>query len=334
MAFNMTDSNSKHQTNISSNRIAAVIVTYNRLTALKDTVERTLAEAIEQLIIINNASTDGTREWLDGLSSDSRITAIHLPLNVGGAGGFHHGFDHVLKHTDADWLVCFDDDAYPQPGSIARFKSLTFAADVAGVAAAVYLPDGRISEMNRPSHHPFGSVGATLKTLLRRRSGFHVRDEDYRRETPMDIDFSSFVGCFLRVSAIRERIGLPRKELFIYADDIMYTHTIGEHGLRHCFAPMVRFTHDCATLQAQQDVYKPMWKVYYTYRNRLELFRQIAGPWAFPPIAMLKLLSWVLKARHYEQRGVYLRLLGLAWADGMLRRFSRPHTEILRRATP
>lgn len=315
-------------------RIAAVIVTFNRLNALKEAVERSLSEDISQLIIVNNASTDRTREWLDTLSSNSRVKAIHLPVNIGGAGGFHNGFEHVLKHTDADWLVCFDDDAYPQPGSIARFKSLALPTDVAGVAAAVYLPDGRISEMNRPSHHPFASMGATLKTLFKRRAGFHVCDEDYRRQTPMDIDFSSFVGCFLRVSAIRERIGLPRKELFIYADDIMYTHTIGEHGLRHCFAPMVHFTHDCGTLQDQKAVYKPLWKAYYTYRNGLELYRVIAGPWAFPLIAVAKLLSWTVKARHYDQPGVYLRLLALAWADGMLRRFSRPHTEILRKAAP
>lgn len=332
-------SNPQLQTNQSTpasalaGRVFAVIVTFNRLPMLQQTLAYTLAEPLDGVVVIDNASTDGTRAWLDD-QKHPLLQVVHLPVNGGGAGGFHHGFEHVIKRTDADWLVCFDDDAYPQPGSIARFKSLALPADVAGVAAAVYLPDGRISEMNRPSHHPFASLGATLKTLFKRRSGFHVRDEDFLRETPMDIDFSSFVGCFLRVSAVRERIGLPRKELFIYADDIMYTHTIGEHGLRHCFAPMVHFTHDCATLQAQQDVYKPMWKVYYTYRNRLELFRQVAGPWAFPPIAVLKLFSWILKVRHYEHRGVYLRLLCLAWADGMLRRFGRPHAEIMRRAAP
>ena len=314
-------------------KVFAVIVTFNRLPMLQQTLSHTLSEPLDGVIVINNASTDGTRDWLDA-QKHPLLQVVHLPVNGGGAGGFHHGFDHVVKHTDADWLVCFDDDAYPQPGSIARFKALALPPDVAGVAAAVYLPNGRISEMNRPSHHPFAGVGATLRTLFKRRSGFHVQDDDYQRSQPMDIDFSSFVGCFLRVSAIRERLGLPRKELFIYADDIMYTHTIGEHGMRHWFAPTVRFTHDCATLQAQQDVYKPMWKVYYTYRNRLELFRQVAGPWVFVPIAVAKLFSWILKVRFYDQRGVYLRLLALAWSDGMLRRFHRTHAEVLRRAAP
>lgn len=312
-------------------KVVAVIVTFNRLSMLQQTLKHTMGEALDRVIVINNASTDGTQEWLDR-QQHPLLQVVHLAVNGGGAGGFHCGFDYVLKQTDADWLVCFDDDAYPQPGSIARFKSLALSSDVAGVAAAVYLPDGRISEMNRPSHHPFGGVGATLRTLIMRRSGFHVQDEDYERAEPMAIDFSSFVGCFLRVSAVRDQLGLPRKELFIYADDIMYTHTIGEHGMRHCFAPMVRFTHDCATLQAQQDVYKPMWKVYYTYRNRIELFRQIAGPWLIMPISLVKLISWIFKARHYDQPGLYLRLLALAWFDGMLRRFNRPHADVLHRS--
>ena len=313
-------------------KVFAVIVTFNRLPMLQQTLRHTLGEALDGVIVINNASTDGTRAWLDE-QRHPLLQVVHLPVNGGGAGGFHHGFDHVLQHTDADWLVCFDDDAYPQPGSIATFKALALEPDVAGVAAAVYLPDGGISEMNRPSHHPFASLGATLRTLFKRREGFHVQDADYQRTEPMTIDFSSFVGCFLRVSAIRQRLGLPRRELFIYADDIMYTHTIGEHGMRHCFAPTVRFTHDCGTLQAQQDVYKPMWKVYYTYRNRLELFRQVAGPWVFLPIAVVKLLSWIAKVHHYDRPGIYLHLLALAWLDGMLRRFNRPHSEVLRLAS-
>lgn len=313
-------------------RVVALIVTHNRLSMLQATLERTLQEPFDDVIVVNNASTDGTGAWLNDLRHPL-LQVVHLPVNSGGAGGFHHGFQHVLERTSADWLACFDDDAYPQPGSIACFRSLNLPADVAGLAAAVYLPDGRISEMNRPSHHPFSTPAATLRTLLLRRTGFHVQNRDYLREEPMAIDFSSFVGCFLRVSAIRERLGLPRKDLFLYADDILYTHGIGRHGLKHCFAPMVRFTHDCATLQGQMDVYRPMWKVYYTYRNRLELFREVAGPWVFFPVAFVKLLSWLLKVRHYEQPVTYLRLLALAWTDGLLRRFHRPHDEILRRAS-
>lgn len=311
-----------------SRTLAGVVVTFNRLQQLKTTVHRSLQSGLDALIVVNNASSDGTREWLDA-QVDSRLVVLHLPTNVGGAGGFNRGFDHVVQHTKANWLVCYDDDAFPEVGSLDLFRQLDLPRSVAGVAAAVYLPDGRISEMNRPSRDPFRSMWTFFKVVFQRRAGFHIADMEYGQTGLIPIDFSSFVGCFLRVDAIRQHLGLPRAELFIYADDIMYTHGIGLSGLQHLFAPEVHFVHDCATLHEQLDVYKPIWKVYYTYRNRLELFRQVSGSWLFYPIAIFKLLSWMGKVRHYEKRSTYLRLTLRAWVDGMRRDFSRTHSEVL-----
>jgi GT2 family glycosyltransferase len=131
------------------------------------------------------------------------------------------------------------------------------------------------------------------------------------------------------VQVVREHLGLPRKELFIYADDIMYTHGISRCGMQHMFAPKVHFVHDCGTLHQQLDVYKPMWKVYYTYRNRVELFRQVAWAWVFYPIAVFKLITWLAKVRHYDDRAVYLQLTLRAWWDGMCRNFTIKHKEVM-----
>ena len=66
----------------------AVIVTYNRLDALKITVPNSLAEPFSKVVVVNNASTDGTREWLESLQ-DPRLELIHCEVNGGGAGGFN-----------------------------------------------------------------------------------------------------------------------------------------------------------------------------------------------------------------------------------------------------
>jgi GT2 family glycosyltransferase len=310
-------------------KVAAVVVTFNRLGQLQNCIQHSLAAGVDYLVVVNNASTDGTSAWL-AECTDPRLVVLQLPTNLGGAGGFHHGFEWVVNKLEVDWLVCYDDDAYPQTDAIEAFRQLELPKEVAGVAAAVYLPDGCISEMNRPSRDPFASLGAFWRTLRRRRAGFHVTDAEYQSALLVPIDFSSFVGCFLRTDAIRQKLGLPRKELFIYADDIMYTHGIGQSGLLHRFAPQIRFDHDCGTLHLQMAVYKPLWKAYYTYRNGLELYRQIAGPILFFPIALIKLWSWWRHARFYDDRSTYLRLLWRAWRDGMRRDFSMKHADVLR----
>ena len=157
------------------------------------------------------------------------------------------------------------------------------------MAAAVYLPDGQISEMNRPSRNPFWHLKEFFHTALKGRHGFHINNEDYQLNTPVEVDVSSFVGCFIRLSLIRDgKIGLPRSELFIYADDIIYMLEARKAGFRHLFVPMIAFIHDCQTLVNQQAVYRPLWKAYYTFRNGLELYR-IASGLCYPLVLLVKI---------------------------------------------
>lgn len=79
-------------------RVAAVIVTFNRLGKLPKTLETVRAQThdCEWVVVVNNASTDGTRAYLDGLD-DPKLVVLHLDENLGGAGGFEHGMAQDRK---------------------------------------------------------------------------------------------------------------------------------------------------------------------------------------------------------------------------------------------
>lgn len=312
-------------------RVAAVIVTFNRLEKLKDTLARTLQEPFHCVVVVNNASTDGTKEWLEA-QVEPRLHVIHSAENGGGAGGFHQGFRYAAeKLPNADWLCAFDDDAYPEPGTLEQFDALEIPDEVGSVAAAVYLPDGQISEMNRPSVNPFWHLKRFFATAFRGRGGFHVQDTDYEETKPMEVDASSFVGYFLRLSLIREgRIGLPRSELFIYADDIIYVLELRKTGVKHWFYPEMCFSHDCKTLVNQKDIYRPMWRVYYTFRNRLEMYR-VASGWFYPLVLLVKVPKFFLAARHYEphERKPFRTITTTAVTDGVKRDFSKKFDQVL-----
>ena len=314
-----------------SRKLIAVIVTYNRLEQLKLTLENTLREPFYRVVVVNNCSTDGTGQWLDS-QKDSRLDTIHSETNGGGAGGFNLAFTHAAnKFPEAEWLVCFDDDAWPQRGAVECFESTKVPTNVCSIAAAVYLPDDRISEMNRPSRNPFWRAREFAGAALKGRYGFHVDDACYQQQEPIDVDASSFVGCFVRLSLIREDgLGLPRKELFIYADDIIYILEARKAGYRHWFVPSIKFYHDCATLVNQQDVYRPLWKVYYTFRNRLEMYRIASGVF-YPLILLIKVPKFFLIYRHYpkSEQKVFLRITRQAVLDGLRRSFSKTHDEVI-----
>ena len=303
--------------------LTAVIVTHNRCQKLQHTLAATLAQPFSAIIVVDNASTDGTRAWLAG-QHDPRLHLILSEQNSGGAGGFAQGMIAALNY-DPDWLVCYDDDAYPAPDALQQFTALDLG-NTDSAAAAVYYPDGRLCEMNRPSYNPFWHPRKLLRTALgvftgRARGAFHVTDSAYQSAEALPIDSSSFVGFFVRADWVR-RLPLPEPGLFIYGDDVLYTLNLTKHGARHRFLPTVRFIHDCSTFQNARRGYHPLWKAYFTYRNGLLIYRMAAGVW-FYPVALLKALLWLAAVRHYRNKRRYLRLWWQAVRDGIRQDLSR-----------
>ncbi len=309
---------------MNTSNIVAVIVTFNRLEKLKLTIEKTLQEGFESIIVVNNHSSDGTQKYLDSLNN--KLIVKHLNSNVGGAGGFNVGFDIALKETMSDWVVCFDDDAYPKKGAINKFKQLALDEDVGAVASAVFLPDSTISIMNRVRNNPFKKLG-TLFRVLTKKESMYISDESYLSSNNIEIDASTFVGFFIRTELVK-KIGLPRKELFIYADDLIYTLNLTSLGHKLLFAPSVQFIHDCDTLVNNKDVYHPLWKVYYTYRNRIEMYR-VSSKFLYLPITLLQTIPWGIKSKYYDNKKLYLKLLFLAIRDALMKDFSKTHEEVL-----
>ncbi|MFP4569714.1 glycosyltransferase [Rhodosalinus sp.] len=314
-------------------RLVAIVVTCNRLEQLRLTVARLLDASPDTLacvLVVDNASTDGTADWL-AEQNDPRLSVLRHARNLGGAGGFETGMRHAMQHLDPDWLMLTDDDGRPDPGALAAFHSAR-PEQWDAIAAAVYYPDGAICEMNRPSINPFWHGRTFLRSLLRGRDGFHIGPDSYAG-APRLVDVTSFVGFFVS-RGVLERAGYPDGTLFIYGEDGLYTLGISAAGGRIAFHPEIRFEHDCTTFAAEPGRFVPAWKSYYYHRNLLFLYRRAAGA-LFWPALLLVLPKWLLKVR--RQRGArlaYLRLLSLAVAHGLTGRTDMPHDALLARVGP
>lgn len=321
-----------NRSNASRPVIAAIVVTFDRLDQLRITVDRLLRESLDHIVVMDNASTDGTADWLRGIA-DPRLTVCRSDRNTGGAGGFAQALGYVSKQIDPDWVVVMDDDGRPCPGAIDRFRAMDHHGRDA-IGAAVITPDGAVCEMNRPYRNPFWHLREFTRTLAGKgRRGFHLQDPAYRPDGPMiDVDMASFVGLFLSRHALRTA-GLPDGRLFIYGDDQLYTLTMRRKGLRIGFAPQIRFEHDTDAHQGRSGVVlKPVWRVYYMYRNALIAYRVAAGVLFWPLVPVL-IAKWRRKAADYgAERATFLRLLHCALRDGLRGRLDRSHNEVLQMA--
>lgn len=297
--------------------LAAVVVTYNRRDQIVTTVARLLSELCDHVIVVDNGSTDGTREWLE-TQNDPRLRILLSKENLGGAGGFEWGMRTAVEQYDPDWIVVMDDDGRPEPGALEVFRQQELDG-WAGLAAAVYYPDGRICDMNRPTVNPFWHIDTFFRALFRigQRDAFHLVPEDYAAATPKAIDITSFVGFFISREGIK-KAGYPDPALFVYGDDGLYTIGLRQAGGRIAFMPEIRFEHDCSTfIGGNSKTFQPIWKVYYYHRNLLLLYRAAAG-WMFWPVLLLILPKWLLKGRHQgANSSLYFSFLYQAVKDGI-----------------
>lgn len=315
-------------------RLVAVVVTHNRLDHLRVTVGRLLSaqpEHLQAVIVVDNASVDGTSDWL-AAQDDTRLVSFRSETNLGGAGGFDLGLRRAVEVLDPDWIVVMDDDARPVPDALAAFHARDLEG-VDAVAAAVYHPDGRICAMNVPWVNPFWHRAVFWRAVLGGgREAFHMRPEDYAAAEPRSIDGGSFVGLFLSRRAV-VLVGYPDPGLFIYGDDVLYTLALTERGGRIRFDPRLRFEHDFSTLAAGEQRFRPLWKCYYHHRNLLMVYRKAAGPWFWPALLFI-VPKWLSKIRYYSgERTLFLRVLGAALRDGLLRRTGTDHAMIEARFT-
>ena len=313
-------------------RLVALVVSYNRLDKLRETLARLLASPVSELsgvVVVENASTDGTQAWLETLN-DPRLHLLCQTQNLGGAGGFKLGLRWVHDRLAPDWIVVMDDDARPMPGAFAQFHQMDLTHWDA-VAAAVYYPDGRICTMNTPSLNPFFHAQTFWQTLGKGRAGFHLTQADYAG-APRQVDVSSFVGLFVSRGAIM-RNGFPDGRLFVYAEDGLYTLGLTRAGEKIGFLPAVQFEHDCSTFAAHDSKrFQPLWKIYYYHRNLLMLYRDAAGPWFWPALLLI-LPKWAAKLAHHSgERRAAWRLLSLAVLHGIARRTEIRHSEVIARA--
>lgn len=121
-----------------------VVVTWQGAHLLPDCLgslrEQTLAHDV---LVVDNASTDGTEELLAGNFPEVRV--LRLPENTGFAGGVAA----ALRATDAPLLALLNDDARAEPGWLAALVDhLEAHPEAAAVTSRMLLADVRPATVN------------------------------------------------------------------------------------------------------------------------------------------------------------------------------------------
>lgn len=195
-------------------RIAAIVVTYNRKALLEECINAILSQTyeLENILVINNASTDETSEYLSEVSRVcKRVNYITLEENVGGAGGFAYGIKEL--HGQYDWIWIMDDDTIPDSDCLEKLvKPIKPDTNYSFLTSYVYSVDGL--PMNTPG----------VATLHKEENGYG-RCLQFLYKKMVEIEFATFVSVLISDKAIT-KVGYPCAFFFIWGDDIEYTRRL------------------------------------------------------------------------------------------------------------
>ena len=237
--------------------IVAVVVTYNRKELLKKVIAslRNQTIKVNGIIVVDNGTTDGTREWL---GSEQGLSVIHQD-NVGGAGGFYRGIQEAM-HTTAEWIWCMDDDVFPNSDCLEQLLAHYTPDDNTGILCPKRLMNGKvfISETRRQNlTNPFKYIFEDC-----------IKAEMLEKNETVEIEGMAFEGPLIRREVV-EQIGLPNKDLFILYDDTDYSYRAVLAGYKVkvvSSAVMNKYYHQ-STLTKEEERLKNKWKLKYHFRN-------------------------------------------------------------------
>ncbi len=249
--------------------VGVVLVTYNRMAKLKNALAAYESQEFKPcwIIVVDNASTDGTAElleqWEAGSAHDCEHVVVRASENLGGAGGFALGMRSAIDRA-SDWIWLADDDAYPECHVFALLEN--------------HLQDGRFEDCAALCSSVL--CGGGIDITHRRRmmlAGLNLREvpvplEEYTE--PFEFDALSFVGAIVKRSAV-ERVGLPESHYFIWYDDTEYSMRLRTQGKLMCL-PDLKVEHD-----VPGDSGDVSWKDYYGIRNSLDMIRRHYSPPVF-----------------------------------------------------
>ena len=241
-------------------KVAAVVVTYNRKELLFENIGSLLSQtkaSLMDIVVVDNASTDGTCQYISDYIDEKKIIYLNTGKNLGGAGGFHLGLKYAAENGyDFAWVM--DDDCIPMENALEEF--LRWDKKLGGrygfLSGKVLWRDGNLCKMN-----------LQRKTLTSCVTDFSP--------PCIPIAMASFVSLFIPIRIVHEQ-GLPLKEFFIWTDDWEYTRRISRKHRCYLITSSAALHKSSSNIGADisTDAADRLYRYRYLYRNDVYLYRR------------------------------------------------------------
>lgn len=254
--------------------VSVVIVTYNSkrhigpcLTSLREHVTGVPFEAI----VVDNASTDGTAEFVRREHPWARVIAR------GANDGLSAGVNDGVAASQGRHVLALNPDTRIDHDAIAPLAAFLDAHPDAGVVAPRLLDaDGTLQLSCRafPGYRTalFGRYALLTKLLPGNRYSRDYLMTDFDHGSERDVDWVSGAAMMFR-RAVFDRLGGWDAGFFLFNEDVDFCRRVHDAGLRVVYEPAVSVYHEIgvskrAPARIVIERHKSMWRYYRKHLRR------------------------------------------------------------------
>ena len=256
-------------------RVSVVIVVWNAkkyVLECLDSLREHCCKACFEIIVVDNASTDGTPEMVAELYPEIRL--IRNPENLGFARANNIG----IAQTSGEYVCLVNSDVKFLDNCISPMVDyLSKNPAVAMVGPKMLAPDGRVwrSTMRFPTiwNHFSRALGLDIAFKGSRWfGGLLMSDFDHGTTTPVEVLNGWFV--VVRRSAM-ERVGLLDPQFFMYGEDVDWCyrfHQAGEGVVFFAEAGAIHYggaSSSHAPLRFYLELYRATWQYWRKHHGTL-----------------------------------------------------------------
>jgi GT2 family glycosyltransferase len=292
-----------------SSRVTAIILSHQRRAALETVLDKLSALPVDEIVVYDNASTDGTADMVRARGDD--IHLIESSENVGFAGR-----NDAAAAASGELLLMLDDDAYPLPGTVERLVAAFDENPALAVAGGlvIELQEGRAAKKDEAGTFDWFFRGG--------------KDADIPR-AGAPIFFFPEGACMIRKRAFSEVGGFFGSFFFAGSEADLTTRLLGK-GWDVRYFPDAAFNH----MRASEGKLDQAVVLRYRVRNQIWYFYR-HFPWYLALVRIPAYLAFDLVECTYRRApGAWLQGLKSAWTErAVVRGTRRPlRRAVVRRA--
>lgn len=220
--------------------VSIIILNWNTRDMLADcleTIAKTSGNLKIELIVVDNASSDGSQAMLQ-----QRFPQVHLIANQANVG-FAKGNNQGMAISKGRYALLLNSDAFITPGAIQALIHVADAQPRAGIVGALLLnADGTFQASYTPFPNlwqEFMILSGLGRLLYGRWYPSRGPEED---KGPQVVDYVEGACLLVRLEAFRETTGLD-EGFFMYAEEVDWCYTMRAKGWQVWYQPAAKIIH-------------------------------------------------------------------------------------------